>query len=368
MNIVKILLTVFVAMTIWNAASAQESQNVVVGIHGGELKVTTTKGNTTRIVQIKMDSLIVTELLTQDSLEDVEKSVGIYSLEGLNEEVIARINSKFHQDLKIEDDVVIIPDGSGDNLEVKIGKMDRDVRGSQEKKQSYKESGSTENVKVVSSKSSYPNVKTRWLLLKVGFNSYVQEGSPRLDDGVNPTDLKVWPSLNWGIELFQTRFNLINHYVNIKTGLGFDFNYYEFKNHVSLVEGTQSVEWSRFSQPNNTAVEYDRNSLSAAYMKIPLMLNFESNPGKKSQSFRMNAGVYGGLKIHSRLRQKWSNKKYVVKDDFNLTDWTYGLTGSIGYGAFNIYMDYSLVGLFKSDRDSGYVLTPFSIGLQLTPF
>lgn len=211
------------------------------------------------------------------------------------------------------------------------------------------------------------NIKTRWFLLRVGVNSFIKEDVPEFE-GIDPTDLKIWPSINWGIDVFQIRFNLIKHYVNLRTGLGFDLNYYEFESDATLQDKTSTVQWIYKKDREGDIYEYSRNNLYAAYIRMPLILNFETNPYNQSHSFNMNVGVYGGLRIDSRLKQKWANKKLIVNDDFNLSDWTYGLTGSIGYGWFNIYATYSLVGLFDSTEDNGYSLTPFTVGIQILTF
>lgn len=208
------------------------------------------------------------------------------------------------------------------------------------------------------------NIKTRWLLFRFGVNSFIRDGEmPTIRNDVDPTELKVWGSFNWGIAVFQTRFNLINHYLNLKTGLGVDFNYYSFDNNVTLVDQSQKVEWKY-----EDFYELDNNNLYVSYVRIPLMLNVETNPYNSSRSFKINAGVYGGLKMSSRLKQNFNNRTLKVRDDFNISDWTYGLTGSIGYGSFNIYANYSLVGLFKEDADNGYKLSPFNIGIEVLPF
>ncbi len=208
------------------------------------------------------------------------------------------------------------------------------------------------------------NVRFSWFNVKLGFNTLLKDEVP-LVDGYDPTELKAFKSTNWGIDLVEIRINLLKHYLNLKTGIGVNYHYYEFKNQVNLLDGMPSVVWEPFSVAGTT--QYKKNNLYMGYLRIPLMLNFESHPGS-SKSFHISAGGFGGVKIDSRLHQKWNNKQLYVKDDFNLNTWIYGLTGSIGYDWLSVYVDYNLSNLFMEDRDSGYALTPLSFGVLVRTF
>lgn len=355
MKTINVLIIAVLSLFFSVEMQAQDTTKVIIN-KNGELLVVSKEGTTTKTVKITMDSLLVSKVVTILG-EDIVESRVFYDRKGLTMKVIENINDIYDLNLEYEDGEIRVPDVDGEIYEVTI-----DVEGDDwdedddevEIERIYKKGKEAKSVRV------YPNVKTRWLLVKFGISSYVQESAPRLDNGVNPVDLNVWPSINWGFDLFQTRFNVIKHYVNIKTGIGFDFNRYRFKNPVSLADNKGEVEWTY-----NENSHYSKNTLYVSYVKVPLLLNFETNPHRKSRSLSINAGVYGGLKLGSSLKQKWSNKDLVVKDGFNLQDWTYGLTGSIGYSIFNLYADYSLVGLFDSKADNNYVLTPFNVGIQL---
>lgn len=210
------------------------------------------------------------------------------------------------------------------------------------------------------------NVKINWLKFKIGFNFFNKGEVPQFY-GIDPTNLALWGSTNWGIGVAQLRVNLINHYVNLKTGLEVDFNHYKFKNSAFLWDKSSHVAWVYRTDENGNLFEYDNNSLYAAYLRVPLMLNLVTNP-YESNSLSFDIGVYGALKIDSRLKLGWANRELVIHDDYNLSNWTYGLTGSISFWKIHIYADYSLVGLFEPMVDNGYDIHTFSIGLQAIGF
>jgi opacity protein-like surface antigen len=207
------------------------------------------------------------------------------------------------------------------------------------------------------------NITTRWLMLDYGISSYTQGGRLNLPAGYEPLEQKYWGSHNWTLHVVKQRVNLIDHKANLMYGIAFDFNRYNFQNDYTM-------------QPNKSAVEFvestadlTKNRLNATYLTVPLMLNFETNPRRKSQSFHFNAGVYGGLLLTGRLRQaNRDDRKITVDDDFNLNKVRYGLRGEIGFGWVNIYLNYGLNSFFDEEEKGAYDLKPINFGITLIPF
>lgn len=107
--------------------------------------------------------------------------------------------------------------------------------------------------------------------------------------------------------------------------------------------------------------------MSATYLTVPLLLNLETNPDKKSNSFRLSAGMYGGVRIASRTKVKTEDKlKLKQRDDFNLNAFRYGPMVRIGYGWFNVYAQYALSDLFADNQ--GPELTPVTFGISIRAF
>ncbi len=101
---------------------------------------------------------------------------------------------------------------------------------------------------------------------------------------------------------------------------------------------------------------------------MPIMLNFETNSRRKSRSFHINIGAYGGPRLGSNFKTKGDGDKNKVKDDFNLVKWQYGLRAELGYGWFKMYGTLGLNDLFQEDKNNGYKVTPLSVGFILIPF
>ncbi len=100
---------------------------------------------------------------------------------------------------------------------------------------------------------------------------------------------------------------------------------------------------------------------------MPLLLNIETNPYKKIKSFRLNAGMYGGIKIGSRTVQITEDgEKTTRKDGYNLSNFRYGLMGMVGVGPINFTLTYSLQPLFAKGK--GPEVYPVGLQIALIPF
>lgn len=208
------------------------------------------------------------------------------------------------------------------------------------------------------------NVKTRWGMLDLGFSSYVLGDNYENEAGIEYFDQDVWRSKNVNLHIVKQRLNLVKHHVNLIYGLSLENHQYAFSNPMFIQEKQPDVTFNY-----DADVDFIKNKLKVTYGVIPMMFNFETNPRKKGKSFRINAGAYGGMRLWSNTKLKTSNKdKTKVKDDFNLNKFRYGLTGGFGYGAFNFYATYALNDLFDESQDSGYKVTPFSVGISVVPF
>jgi hypothetical protein len=220
-------------------------------------------------------------------------------------------------------------------------------------------------------------VKTRWGMLDIGFSTYLYNGDKKLiehdGDMINPMKQQLWPSFNVNLQIFRQKVSLINNYVNLMYGFGFNYHQYEFDNNVLIQEETRQVMFDvdpvdRRGRP----ISLDKNRLRTWYITIPVMLNFETNPKDSDKSFRLSAGGFGGLRISGNLKTEYdissTETETIKKDDFNLNQFRYGLRGEIGYGWINLYGSYALNGMFDEDGDGGYDVAPLNVGIQVIPF
>lgn len=171
----------------------------------------------------------------------------------------------------------------------------------------------------------------------------------------------VSKSLVFNLNSFQHKFSLIKDVFGITTGYGFSFNNTELTSSYIL----QHTDSTTFALADTTQV-YKRNSLYAAYMTVPLLLDFTTNKSFSS-AFYLNAGVVGGVRLysHQRLTGKYANGdkfENTTKSDFNLNTWMLDATVRVGYGPFGVFANYALLSMFKEGYTAG--VYPLRFGLS----
>ena len=122
------------------------------------------------------------------------------------------------------------------------------------------------------------------------------------------------------------------------------------------------------------SINYKKNKLTTTYLEIPFELRFRTNKSnKEDKSFKIFVGFKIGYLISNHIKYKGdafdgSNKQIKIKqyNIDNIEKYRYGVTARIGYGKFNITGFYSLTQMFEKDK--GPDITPFSVGLSISPF
>jgi hypothetical protein len=239
---------------------------------------------------------------------------------------------------------------ASDTTKIKLGNkkyMIIDDETKPEKKYSYKDSVRNHN-----------NKYKHWNGWEIGVNGFMDyKNSLDVPVGATFLELDYSKSLQFGLNLMEKDFHIYKNYINLVTGLGFDFNHYAFKNNISLM-GDTTYLWA-----TNDNVKYKKNKLNVSYLKAPLLLeiNTSKNPDK---NFHIAGGIEFAYRIHSVAKQKFeANDKHIKvkqRDDFNLEPFRYSAVARIGYKNVTIFANYGLNRLFQKNK--GPQVYPFSIG------
>ncbi|HOW32224.1 MAG TPA: DUF2807 domain-containing protein, partial [Bacteroidales bacterium] len=205
-----------------------------------------------------------------------------------------------------------------------------------------------------------------WSGLEIGINGYL---TPDMDFNY-PADYSLLEqnyvkSTNVNLNLFEQNFNLVNNKLGLVTGIGITWNNYRFdatETRLAKGDGVLAVYPAQ-----GTDVSYTKSKLVVNYLTVPLMLEYQTNPRSKSNSFHAGAGVVGGLRIGSHTKYVYDNggkQKDKTPGDYYLNPFKVDGIVKIGWGVVNLYGTYSLSTLFRSGK--GPELYPFSVGICLT--
>lgn len=205
-----------------------------------------------------------------------------------------------------------------------------------------------------------------WAGFAMGVNGWLSNGSFAMPKSANYMSLNYGKSLNFQVNAFEHDFHIYKNYVNLVTGLGFEWSQYEFSNRTTLNPDSSFTA----GRIDSTGVgNYRKDRFKTTYVDVPLLLEFNTN-SDPDKAFHVALGLIGGYKLGSRTRQVISlngnDIKNVRKDDYNLNPIRVNAHLSVGYAKWTFFADYALTPLFESNK--GPALNPFTIGLRIVAF
>ncbi len=203
-----------------------------------------------------------------------------------------------------------------------------------------------------------------WSGFEFGFNGLVNENNefPANDNWMSVNQARSW---TFGLNMFQKDIPLIKENFGLVSGLGMKWVNYHFNNNINLEKDEGHV----FGVPEEVR-EYTKDRLQGTYLTGVLAFELQFPVGSGDNELFIMAGGYGGYRMGSNYMQKWvendNKEKNKTKDDYYLTDLEYGLTARIGVSDINLFANYSLTPLFKSNRAEAY--NPVTVGIMLVGF
>lgn len=207
-----------------------------------------------------------------------------------------------------------------------------------------------------------------WAGVELGLNGLLSSSksmSLKGDDAI--MDLNSGKSINFNLNFLEYAVPFAHQHMGIVTGMGLEVNNFRLSNNISLMKNDAGVTVADSSYING-GVNLAKSKLTATYLNIPLLLEFQVPSGK--DKFYISGGVIGGVKLGSHTKvvyqaggQKQKDKN---RNDYNLATLRYGFHARIGYKFINLYATYYPVSLFEKDK--GPEVYPFNIGLVLLGF
>lgn len=209
------------------------------------------------------------------------------------------------------------------------------------------------------------NFNGHWAGFDVGLNNFLNANNEmEMPEDGKFMELKTG---SWAFNLNFLEYNmqLVKGRAGFTTGMGFEWNNYNFKKDIILHEDENGIITGTVAD-----VEYDLNKLHTGYLTVPFLFEIQSGSTDYGKRFYFNFGVIGGVKIGSKTKQEFEENddkhKSKVKGDYQLSTFRYAVTARVGYRALRLFASYNLVPLFKNDK--GPELYPFTVGLTLADF
>ncbi len=204
-----------------------------------------------------------------------------------------------------------------------------------------------------------------WGGFAMGVNGLLFNGSTTLPKPQNYMNLNYGKSLNFQLN-FEKDIHLYKNYINLVSGIGFEWSHYQFANKTTLNPDSSFT----FGKIDTSGIyNYKKNKLKTTFINVPLLFEFNTNKNA-DKAFHIALGVIGGYKLGSRTRQilelNSNDIKIVRKDDYNINAFRVSAHASVGYKKITVFGTYALTNLFESGK--GIALTPFTVGIKIVSF
>jgi len=204
------------------------------------------------------------------------------------------------------------------------------------------------------------NNEAHWTGLDFGFNVLTNGSGSDKFPGYKYWENDPSHSIYFNLNIAENKFKIIQEYVGLTTGIGFNFNQISFKNNYILVDSVDTI--IGVVSPQN----YSKNKLRAAYLQIPLLLEFNTNKDN-SKGLYIAAGVIGGVRLSSKTKRvgDMDGDKFVekAKGTYALNAFKLDATARVGYGDLGAFVNYSILPLFDTSKTTQ--VFPLTFGVTL---
>lgn len=199
---------------------------------------------------------------------------------------------------------------------------------------------------------------TSQFVFALGLNNVATEGE------VKDSDFKYLAShfYEWGLT-YNTRINNNNNLLHLKYGFSVVYNNLRpTNNRFFAANGDQTILQTNVSNPAFNSIRFDDSRLRNVYLVAPLHLEFDFSGKtvkedrtyfKTHQAWRVGLGGYLGTRLKTKQILQYQLDNHEVTDKYkggyNTSDFIYGLSSYVGYGATSLYIKYDLNPIFKNN-------------------
>lgn len=218
-------------------------------------------------------------------------------------------------------------------------------------------------------KSSLKKISTNWFVWDLGFAGYTDNtnyatseaqgflhnqgviSASKGDYALNTSRIS-----NFNFWFFMQKVSLVKSVLNLKYGFGIESNNYFYKSAITYVDGSTPYT-IRGAQTGLV-----KNKLVASYLTVPLMININTNPGKRKTGLQISAGISGGYLQRARQKIKTTDGTIKNKSNFNLEPWKLAYIGELGLGPIKLYGSVATTKLHQY----GLNQVPYTVGVRFS--
>jgi hypothetical protein len=248
--------------------------------------------------------------------------------------------------------IEVITDEWGDTTHIRIGRRTLDVV----------EGGKGTHISVNKEpreSRSTGSFNPHWAGLAVGMNLF-HETDYSMYGGNEFFSLIPGKSLSWNINFVEWALKNERNTFGLVTGLGFRFSDYRFDEQITI----EKEDGSGMIVPVSLyeLEDFKKSKLTISYLTAPLMLEVKTPLRMGSSWLYLAGGVIGSLHLGSHTKFKYNGNKEKSRSNFNINQFSWDITGRIGFGDFCVFVNYSMTPLFQDGK--GPELYPLMVGIS----
>lgn len=201
--------------------------------------------------------------------------------------------------------------------------------------------------------------------LELGFNF--------APDAPSQFDLGFWGSRTLNI-YYQYDIRIAKSNFSFVPGIGFSMERFKFVNEYTLGYDNDQIV---MVAPADGLPDIRKSQLITNYIEAPIEFVFRTNPEDPARSFKFAVGGRVGYLFDSFTKQKYKVdgelKKLKDKQQFDLSQFRYGISTRLGLGNFSLFGYYNFNPLFESGKglkENGQEVqfSTWTVGISLSSF
>jgi hypothetical protein len=225
-----------------------------------------------------------------------------------------------------------------------------------------------------------------WAGIDFGWNGYAtKDFNMDFGPGNEYLNMNTARSLMINLNPFELNVNIAGNKFGFTSGLGFSLQNYYFSGSYTLIGDSATLVAYNTIDDKGSNVGMKVNKLFVSYITLPLLFEYQTNPGHRMNSFHVAVGVIGGLRLQTYQKQRlyqWMDTYYLADDKGNKVATFYAdnavirnhdpyhmnpfkLDASIrvGWSYLNLFATYSLTPMYQKNK--GPEVYPWTVGITL---
>jgi Outer membrane protein beta-barrel domain len=227
---------------------------------------------------------------------------------------------------------------------------------------------------------------TLLLAITIAFQTYSQTtkkriapnipGSFVLEFGINrpqgtPTSFNagLWGSRSLNVYYqYEVRLPILKSKFSMIPGIGFSFERFKVNSNQTLTYESGDLVMSRLN------LDITKSQFITNYLDIPIELRYTKNPVDPRRSFYISCGLRLGMLVNGFTKIKYTDDNEGIirrkqRQDWNLSNFRYGLYSKIGFGNIGLTGHYALSTLFTKNQGlEDTAINNLTIGISLSGF